>query len=104
MLRGLALVLLSPLLLVVAVAVKRSSPGPVLFRQTRIGREGREFQMLKFRTMVRDADALKDELAEHNQAAPLFRSPTTPHDARRRFLRGTRSTSCRSSSTSCAAT
>ena len=80
--------LLSPLLLVLAVAVKRSSPGPVLFRQTRIGREGREFQMLKFRTMVRDADALKDELAEHNQAAPLFKIANDPRTtAVGRFLR-----------------
>jgi exopolysaccharide biosynthesis polyprenyl glycosylphosphotransferase len=84
----LGLLLLSPLLLVLSVAVKRSSPGPVLFRQTRIGREGREFQMLKFRTMVQDADALKDELAEHNQAAPLFKIANDPRTtAVGRFLR-----------------
>ena len=85
----LALVLLSPLLLVLAVAVKRSSPGPVLFRQTRIGREGREFQMLKFRTMVRDADALKDELAEHNQAGPALQDRQRPTHHRRRALPAT---------------
>jgi exopolysaccharide biosynthesis polyprenyl glycosylphosphotransferase len=44
-------ILLSPLLLVLAVAVKLSSPGPVIFRQGRIGRDGREFAMLKFRSM-----------------------------------------------------
>lgn len=47
----LSLCLLAPLLIAVAVAVRLSSPGPVLFRQRRIGRDGREFTMLKFRTM-----------------------------------------------------
>jgi len=48
---GLALIALSPLLLVVALAVKLSSSGPVFFRQRRIGRDGRDFSMLKFRSM-----------------------------------------------------
>ncbi len=46
-----ALVALSPLMIAVAVAVRRSSPGPILFRQRRVGRDGREFDVLKFRTM-----------------------------------------------------
>src|SRR5690606_35063680 len=49
---GVGLVLLSPLMLVIAVAIKLSSRGPVLFRQYRIGRGNKPFQMLKFRTMV----------------------------------------------------
>jgi exopolysaccharide biosynthesis polyprenyl glycosylphosphotransferase len=46
------LVILAPLLAVIAVLVKRSSPGPVLFRQRRVGRDGQDFDMLKFRTMA----------------------------------------------------
>jgi exopolysaccharide biosynthesis polyprenyl glycosylphosphotransferase len=49
--------LLSPLLLTLALIVKISSPGPILFRQTRVGLHGGEFQMLKFRSMVQDAEA-----------------------------------------------
>ena len=51
----LGLVVLSPLFLVVAIAVKISSPGPVFFRQERTGRHGRNFRIFKFRTMVVDA-------------------------------------------------
>ena len=51
------LVLLAPLLAVVAAAVRRSSPGPVLFRQERVGRGGRTFMLLKFRTMRVAAEA-----------------------------------------------
>ncbi len=51
-----AMVLLAPLLLLIAVAVKMSSPGPVLFRQTRVGQNGRLFTLLKIRSMHADAD------------------------------------------------
>jgi lipopolysaccharide/colanic/teichoic acid biosynthesis glycosyltransferase len=51
----LGLVVLSPLMLVVALAVRLSSPGPVLFRSRRVGRFGKEFFLLKFRTMTKDA-------------------------------------------------
>jgi lipopolysaccharide/colanic/teichoic acid biosynthesis glycosyltransferase len=53
---ALALALLSPLLLVAAIAIKLGSSGPVLYRQRRVGRDGREFEMLKLRTMVRGSD------------------------------------------------
>jgi exopolysaccharide production protein ExoY len=52
-----ALVVLAPLLILVALAVTLSDGGPVLFRQTRLGRDGRRFQIAKFRTMATDAEA-----------------------------------------------
>ncbi len=55
---GTSLVLLAPLLLLVAVAVRLGSPGPALFRQVRVGLDGRSFVLLKFRTMVQGADRL----------------------------------------------
>jgi len=51
---GIALVILSPLLLVIAVAIRTTSPGPAIFRQERAGRGGRPFVLLKFRTMRLD--------------------------------------------------
>jgi exopolysaccharide biosynthesis polyprenyl glycosylphosphotransferase len=58
----LILLVLSPVLIAIAIAVKATSRGPVLFRQTRVGVDGREFTMLKFRSMVVDADKLVDHL------------------------------------------
>jgi exopolysaccharide biosynthesis polyprenyl glycosylphosphotransferase len=69
---AIGLVLLGPLLLAISIAVKLTSPGPVLFRQKRIGRDGREFEMLKFRTMVEDADGKKPELVALNEALDGF--------------------------------
>lgn len=53
---ALALVVLAPLFFILALLVKSSSPGPVFYRQERIGQFGRPFQIIKFRTMVRDAE------------------------------------------------
>jgi exopolysaccharide biosynthesis polyprenyl glycosylphosphotransferase len=89
LLAGLAVVLLAPFLLLVALLIKASSSGPVLFRQTRIGRHGNEFEMLKFRTMVEGADARKHELLERNEAAPLFKIAGDPRATKvGRLLRG----------------
>jgi exopolysaccharide biosynthesis polyprenyl glycosylphosphotransferase len=59
-----ALVLLAPLLLVCAIAVRLDSPGPILFRQRRVGRDNRPFALLKFRSMCADADKRKDNVAD----------------------------------------
>jgi lipopolysaccharide/colanic/teichoic acid biosynthesis glycosyltransferase len=85
-----ALLLLAPLLAVVALSVWLDDPGaPVLFRQRRCGRGGRQFELLKFRTMVREADALKEALRERSVVAwPDFRLPDDPRvTAVGRFLR-----------------
>ncbi|WP_410787998.1 sugar transferase [Kribbella sp. C-35] len=63
----LMLLAVAPLLMVTAVLVKLTSRGPVLFRQTRVGRGGEQFQMLKFRTMVVDAEARKADLHALNE-------------------------------------
>jgi lipopolysaccharide/colanic/teichoic acid biosynthesis glycosyltransferase len=60
-----ALLVLLPVLVVIAVAVLADSGSPVLFRQTRIGRGGRRFRILKFRTMVRDAQAMSGNVSPH---------------------------------------
>lgn len=52
---GLGLIVLSPLLALIAIAIRRESPGPIFYRQERVGMDGRTFQMLKFRSMYADA-------------------------------------------------
>ena len=79
----LLLVILAPALLVIAVLIKSDSPGPVLFRQRRIGRDGKAFRMLKFRTMVDGADDHKHKLLHLNQAADgLFKIDGDPRITR----------------------
>ena len=63
---------LMPLLAATAAAIKVTSRGPVFFRQERIGRDGRVFSMLKFRSMVQNADERKQDLAHMNEAAGGF--------------------------------
>jgi lipopolysaccharide/colanic/teichoic acid biosynthesis glycosyltransferase len=53
---ALALLVLSPVLLIAAIAIRLGSPGPVIYRQPRVGKEGREFELLKLRTMVQGSD------------------------------------------------
>ena len=65
----LALVALSPVFLAVAIAVRRSSPGPIMFRQRRVGRDGHEFDVLKFRTM-REREPAGDEFEPPTGVAP----------------------------------
>ena len=72
LLAGLALVLLAPLLVPVALAVRLTSPGPALFRQTRIGRDGHEFRVVKFRTMYVDAESRLAGLRAANETDGLL--------------------------------
>jgi lipopolysaccharide/colanic/teichoic acid biosynthesis glycosyltransferase len=77
------LLVLAPVIAVIALAIKIDSPGPVFFRQRRIGRGGHYFGMLKFRTMVEDADERKHEYQHLNQAADgLFKIHQDPRITR----------------------
>jgi len=84
-----ALVALSPLFLGVALAIKLSSPGPVFFKQVRVGLRGRLFHMYKFRSMVVDAEARLDALKHQNeQTGPTFKMTHDPRVTRiGRFIR-----------------
>lgn len=78
-----ALVALTPLFLIVGLAIKMDSEGPVFFRQTRVGRLGKTFTIVKFRTMVVDAEQRKDALAHLNEGAgPLFKVRNDPRVTR----------------------
>lgn len=73
------LVLAAPALLLIALAIKVGDPGPVVYRQRRVGRDGDTFTMLKFRTMVVDADAVRKDLLTHNEGCgPLFKIRDDP--------------------------
>ncbi|HUA14235.1 MAG TPA: sugar transferase [Verrucomicrobiae bacterium] len=84
-----ALILLSPLLAVLAGLIRVDSPGPVFYRAPRAGRKGKPFRCFKFRTMVNNADALKDGLRQSNQrSGPFFKMVNDPRITRvGRFLR-----------------
>lgn len=78
-----------PVLLICALAVRLESPGPIVFSQRRVGQHGREFRIYKFRTMVKDAEALKEKYAHLNiLPAPDFKIINDPRITRvGRFLR-----------------
>ena len=86
------LLMLAPLLLVVAALIRADSPGPVLFRQRRLGRDGWPFEIYKFRTMRADAESQVAQLEARNEAARgvLFKLRHDPRVTRLgRFLRQT---------------
>ena len=85
----LGLIACSPLLAIIAILIKLDSDGPLIFRQTRVGRGGQPFEMWKFRTMVTGAEKLKAQLAARNDAAAgLFKIVDDPRITRTgRWLR-----------------
>jgi exopolysaccharide biosynthesis polyprenyl glycosylphosphotransferase len=73
-----AAIMFAPLIAVIAAAIAATSPGPILFRQPRVGRRGECFQMLKFRTMYDGADEAKADLAEYRDGDGLFKLVDDP--------------------------
>ena len=70
---------LSPLFVVIAIIIKFTSKGPVFFSQKRVGRDGKEFKMYKFRSMVVNAEELKEKLAAQNEmSGPMFKMKDDP--------------------------
>lgn len=77
------LIALAPVLSVIAIAIKLDSPGPVFYRQERVGKDGRRFKILKFRSMCQDADRRLETLKQHNEATgPLFKIRHDPRVTR----------------------
>src|SRR4051794_39767486 len=78
----LLLVVLSPVLLVIAIAIKLDSKGPILYRQQRVGFDGQHFTMLKFRSMSEGAHDMRDQLRELNETEGLFKIAHDPRVTR----------------------
>jgi exopolysaccharide biosynthesis polyprenyl glycosylphosphotransferase len=80
---GGGLIVISPVLTFIALAIKIDSAGPIFYRQTRVGKNGRHFSMLKFRSMCIDADQRLAELKARNEASgPLFKMKADPRITR----------------------
>jgi lipopolysaccharide/colanic/teichoic acid biosynthesis glycosyltransferase len=85
------LLALAPLLLIIGLCIAAEDRGPILYYQTRVGKQGRQFRFYKFRSMVLNADELKKQLAEHNESSgPAFKIRNDPRITRiGRILRKT---------------
>ena len=94
----LLLVLLAPVLLMIGLAIRVGSKGPVFYRQVRVGKDGKLFRLNKFRTMIDGADRMTAELMEKSSDSNWLFIAEDPRVTRvGRLLRATSSTSCRSS-------
>ncbi|MCO6451086.1 MAG: sugar transferase [Caldilineales bacterium] len=83
LLTGFGLVLMAPLMIIIAILIKLDSSGPALFVQERIGRNGKPFHAYKFRTMVVEAEAMREQLTAFNEAdGPLFKMRNDPRTTR----------------------
>ena len=75
----LGVLVLSPLFIIIAIIIKTTSKGPVFFSQKRVGKNGKEFEMYKFRSMVVNAEELKENLAAQNEmSGPMFKMKDDP--------------------------
>ena len=75
----LGVLVLSPLFIIIAIIIKTTSKGPVFFSQKRVGKNGKEFDMYKFRSMVVNAEELKEKLAAQNEmSGPMFKMKDDP--------------------------
>ena len=73
------LLILSPLLITIALMIKREDHGPVFYKQIRVSKDGRKFKMYKFRSMFVNADQMLDELKEKNDVeGPMFKMKDDP--------------------------
>ena len=80
---ALALLLLWPVFALIALLIRADSPGPVLFKQSRVGKDGQEFWFYKFRSMVSDAEALRHLLEMQNErSGPVFKMKNDPRITR----------------------
>lgn len=75
----LGVLVLSPLFIIIAIIIKTTSKGPVFFSQKRVGKNGKEFDMYKFRSMVVNAEELKEKLVAQNEmSGPMFKMKDDP--------------------------
>ena len=78
MLAAVALALLAPFMILVALLIRLTSPGPVIFKQVRCGLNGRRFTFYKFRSMCRNAEELKPSLEHLSRRSTAFKIPNDP--------------------------
>ena len=90
-LSSIGLLLLSPIMIIVAIAIKIDSKGPIIFKQTRVGKDEVLFGMYKFRSMVSNAEELRDDLQSKNEmSGPMFKMKNDPRITKvGRFIRKT---------------